>query len=146
MARAVQHCGQDRNGEGIYEYPLPKRYIFLRVHKCLDVPFGFAIFFLFLAVHYVENSGFAFIKRNWWERQDIKEFALRGSHIKNKFLAFLLFPIKMADYARIGVSRHRTPYKSLSLYFSLIGNENLISFCLSQKCCPNTTFASSKNH
>lgn len=85
----------------------------------------FTIFSLFLAVHYVENSGFVFIKRSWWEKQDIEELALKSSHIKNSFFAFLLFPIKMADYARMGLSRHRTPYKSLTLYFCLIGISGL---------------------
>ena len=75
---------------------------------------------MLLGAHYVENNGFFVTKRNWWERQEVEELAIRKHHIKKGLSICLSFPFKMASYARDAVSRQRTPYRSLSLYFFLI--------------------------
>lgn len=73
-----------------------------------------------LVFHCMKHKGFCLNKRNWWEKQEVEEFALRAPHIKKAFWTILCFPFKMAFYARQGVARQRTPYASLNLYFGLI--------------------------
>ena len=73
-----------------------------------------------LAWHYISQKGFCMQKRNWWEEQDVEEFALRASHIKKACLSVLWFPFRMALYAQKGLARQRIPYRSLHLYFCLI--------------------------
>ena len=76
---------------------------------------------ILLTIHYIKNEGLSLRKRNWWEKQEIAELALKASHIKKAVLTILLFPFNIASYARRSLACQRITYRSLNLYLSLIG-------------------------
>ncbi|MEM7361775.1 MAG: ATP-binding protein [Bacteroidota bacterium] len=75
---------------------------------------------MLLGAHYVENNGFLVNKPNWWERQEIEEFALKWRDLKKMVSLGCLFPLRIAEYARNALARQRIEYQSLSLYLFLI--------------------------
>ena len=77
-------------------------------------------FIAFLTLHYIDYGSFSFMKRNWWEKQEIKRLALKLPEVKRFALSLLSLPLSIILYAKQGVYRERIPYKSVSTYFALI--------------------------